>query len=172
MGGRSGSSGIGSYTTADYQRVIQNRINNWLATGTDNLTAEDKRVLEAFISEYSAKKGPVSYAYGLSRGMSMSDAELDALQPGNVFAEGKISSWSNKIGVAQSYAKGHVSDSKPNQVIIRTKSPISKAAKIGDVLPGKYGLGESLVSSKAKFRVDRRKWNSWGYTEIWVTPIN
>lgn len=171
MGGRGGSSGLSSYTTADYQRVIRNRINNWLATGTDNLTAEDKRVMEAFISEYSAKNGPVSYAYGLSRGMSMSDSELEALKPGAVFTEGKISSWSNKVGVAQSYARGHKSDSKPNQVVIRTKDPISRAAKISDVLPGRYGLGESLVSSKAKFRIDRVKKNS-NYTEVWVKPIN
>ena len=171
MGGRSGSSGIGKYTTADYQRVIRNRINDWLKTGKDNLTTEDKRIMESFISEYSAKNGPVQYAYGLSRGMSMSDAELAALQPGSVLAEGKLSSWSNKVGVAQTYARGHMSDSKPNQVVSRTKSPIKQAAKISDVLPGKYGLGESLISSKAKFRVDKRKKNG-NYTEIWVTPVN
>lgn len=171
MGGRGSGSGIGKYTTGDYQRVIRNRINNWLTTGTDNLTTEDKRIMEAFISEYSTKSGPVSYAYGLSRGMSMSDSELEALKPGSVLAEGKISSWSNKVGVAQTYARGHKSDSKPNQVVVRTKDPISRAAKISDVLPGKYGLGESLVSSKAKFRVDRVKKNG-NYTEVWVKPIN
>ena len=171
MGGRGGSSGMSKYTDADYQRVIKNRINNWLATGTDNLSTEDKRIMESFISEYSAKNGPVSYTYGLSRGISMSDSELEALKPGAIFAEGKISSWTSKNGVAQSYARGHKSDSKSNQVVIRTKDPIDRAAKISDVLPGKYGLGESLVSSKAKFMVDRVKKNG-NYTEVWVKPIN
>ena len=169
MGGRGGSSGIGgSYAYADYS----NTITKW-ANDMDNITPKDRRVLESFIQDEVKNVGPVSGAYGISRGISMSNAELDALRVGGTFAEGKLASWSSKVGTAQSFARNNVSDNKPNKVIIRTKEPSYQAAKIGRIMPRKkFGEAESIMSSKAKFEITRMKVDKKNYTEVWVRPIN
>lgn len=170
MGGRTSSSGMGgSYTYSDYSKAVS----KW-ANDMDNITPEDRKVLEAFIQSEVESVGPVSNAYGISRGVSMSDAELDALQVGGVFAEGKLASWSSKVGIAQSFARNNASDDKPNKVVIRMKEPSSQAAKIGRVMSQqkKFGEAESIMSSKARFEIVKMKVDRKNYTEIWVKPIN
>lgn len=169
MGGRGSQSGMGrSYTYDDYSSAVT----KW-ANDMDSITPEDRRILESFIQDEVNNIGPVSSAYGISRGISMSDAELDDLQVGGTFAEGKLASWTSKVGTAQSFARENVSGSKPNKVIIRTKDPSYRAAKIGRIMSRKkYAESESIMSSKAKFKITRMKIDKKNYTEIWVKPIN
>ena len=105
----------------------------------------------------------------------MSDAELNRLEVGGTFSEGKLASWSGQVGQAQSFARNNASDSKPNKVVVRTKSPVSRGAKLAGMVTGsRFAEAETIVSSKAKFKIDRIKKakQSWQYTEVWVTPSN
>lgn len=168
MGGRgSSSAGGGTFSTSDYM----NSLSRW-TNQNENITPRDRQILESLIEERSQELGPVSYAYGMSRGMSMSDSELNALHEGGVFQEGKLSSWTGRIGQAQSFARNNVTDSKPNRVIIRTRSPINQAVRLAGLgFRNRFSEAETLVSSKASFIIDRIRQTN-GYTEVWVTPNN
>ena len=169
MPGRGSSSATGGgYTYEDYARVLT----RW-STDMDRITTEDRKILESFIKDEVRNVGPVKSAYGISRGISMSDAELDKLQVGSEFKEGKLASWSSKVGIAQSFARENTSESKPNKVVIRTKEPSKQAAKIGRIVSTKkFGEAEALMSSKAKFEIVKVKIDRKNYSEIWVKPKN
>lgn len=168
MGGRGSTSAAGGYTYEDYAKALT----KW-STDMDRITKEDRKILEAFIEDEVKNVGPVKSTYGISRGISMSDAELNKLQVGGEFKEGKLASWSSKVGIAQSFARENTSESKPNKVVIRTKEPSGQAAKIGRVMSAKkFGEAEALMSSKAKFEIVKMKIDRRNYSEIWVKPKN
>ena len=162
--------GGNQYTYSDYNNALRKWANNF-----ETINSKDRDILESFIKDRVADVGPVKYAYGLSRGISMSDAELNKLEVGGTFAEGKLTSWSGQIGQAQSFARNNASDSKPNKVIIRTKSPVDQGAKLAGMVTGnKFAEAETIVSSKSKFKIDsiKKAKQNWQYTEVWVTPVN
>lgn len=166
MGGR-GASSTG-YNYSDYQSVVRKWVNDM-----DHITPREKNVLESFIVDSVKNKGPVSSTYGISRGLSMTNNELNNLKVGETFAEGKLTSWSSRVGIAQSFARENTSTSKPNKVIIRTKSPSSQAAKLTGITNlSKYSEAEAIMSSKAKFKIEKIKIDKKNYSEVWVKPIN
>lgn len=154
------------YSEEDYRKTIK----KWVEQ-MDSITPLDADILESFINSQVKSNGSVSYVYGLSRGIAMSNAELNALQVGSVFSEDKLSSWSNRSGIAQSFARNNVTEAKPNMVVIRTKDPMYYGAKLKNALTlSKYDEGEVLVSAKAKFEIIKKKKNG-NYIEIWVHPV-
>lgn len=147
------------YTDIDWVPAIK----RW-AIQNDVVTQDDRNAIEAFI----AQAPPVTNK--ISRGLSMSDEELDNLRVGGVFKEDKLTSWSTRVGIAQAFARHNVSKSKPNLVIVRLDEGTDKAAKIGTLGGRRYDEGEAIMSKNAEFEITKikRERAANGYTTIWV----
>lgn len=158
MGGRGSSSGMGkSYTHEQHVSALR----EW-ATGDYN-SLKHSDVLEDFIR----KSEPVR-VQSLNRGISMTQKQADSISVGDTVSFNGLSSWSSRVGIAQSFARENASDEKPMQVTYRLKGGTDKAAKIGRLGGGRFDEGEAIMSSTAKFKVDRIKKIDRYRLEVWV----
>lgn len=146
-----------TYTSQDWAPAIK----RWVIQN-DTVSEADRKAIEAFISQSS----PITNK--LSRGLSMTETELDNLKVGAVFSEGKLASWSTRVGIAQSFARNNQSDSKPYKVVIRLDEGTDKAAKVGRLGGSKYDEGEVIMSSSASFEVTKIKLDKKNYSTVWV----
>lgn len=157
--GSGGSSSTKSYSSADWNPAIK----RW-AIQNDEVSEDDRKAIEAFISQAP----PVTNK--LSRGLSMSDEELSKLQVGAEFTDGKLASWSTRVGIAQAFARRNVSEAKPNQVVFRLDEGTDQGGKIGGLGGRRYDEGEVIMSGKAGFVITKIKRDRAvnGYTTVWV----
>lgn len=158
MGGRgSGSRMSKTYTHEQHVSALR----EWTTGDYNSLKHSD--ILEDFIRQSE----PVR-VHSLNRGVSMSQEQADFIKIGDSVSFDGLSSWSSRVGIAQSFARNNASDAKPMQIVYRLKGGTNKAAKIGRLGGGRYDEGESIMSSKAKFKVDRIKKIDKYRIEVWV----
>ena len=98
----------------------------------------------------------------------MSREQASSIQVGDEVSLGGLSSWSSRVGIAQSFARENASDAKPIQVVYRLKGGTDKAAKIGKLGGGRFDEGESIMSSTVKLKVSRVKRVDATKMEVWV----
>lgn len=157
FGGRGAFSGGSEYTHEQHVRALE----TWTQGDYNSLKHSD--ILEDFIK----KSQPVE-VQSLSRGVSMSQEQLDNITVGDEVSFDGLTSWSSRVGIAQSFAKNNTTEEKPQKVVYRIKGGSDKAAKIGKLGGGRYDEGESIMSSTAKFVVDRKKKIDAFHTEVWL----
>lgn len=157
MGRKSKSGMERSYSREQHISALR----EW-ATGDYN-SLKHSDVLEDFIR----KSDPVR-VQSLNRGVSMTQEQADSIRVGDSVSFGGLSSWSSRVGIAQSFARENASDTKPMQVTYRLKNGTDKAAKIGRLGGGRFDEGEATMSSKAKFKVDKIKKIDRYRMEVWV----
>jgi len=158
MGGRGSSSSMGkTYTHEQHITALK----EWTTGDYNSLKHSD--VLEDFIRQSDPVK-----VQSLNRGVSMTQEQADSIKVGDSVSFDGLSSWSSRVGIAQSFARENASDAKPMQVTYRLKGGTNKAAKVGKLGGGRYDEGESIMSSTAKFKVDRIKRIDKYKMEVWV----
>ena len=159
MGGRGSGSGI-SKTYTHEQHV--SALKTW--TQGDYNSLKHSSVLEDFI-----RQSEPSRVQSLNRGVSMTQVQAESIKVGDSVSFDGLSSWPSRVGIAQSFARENASDAKPMQVTYRLKGGTNKAAKVGR-LGGlnRYDEGEHIMSSTAKFKVDRIKRVDRYRMEVWV----
>ena len=159
MGGRGGSSGMSrTYTHEQHMSTLE----VWTQGDYNSLKHSD--VLEDFI-----RKSELSKVQSLNRGVSMTQEQADSIKVGDTVSFDGLSSWSSRVGIAQSFARENASDAKPMQVTYRLKGGTDKAAKVGRLGgANRFDEGEHIMSSTAKFKVDRIKRVDRYRMEVWV----
>lgn len=159
MGGRGGSSGMGgSYSHEQHLSALR----EW--TQGDYNSLKHSEVLEDFIRQSEPSK-----VQTLNRGISMTQEQANSIKVGDSVSFNGLTSWSSRVGMAQSFARENASDAKPMQVTYRLKGGTNKAAKIGRLGgANRFDEGEHIMSSTAKFKVDRIKRVDRYRMEVWV----
>lgn len=158
MGRKSKSGMERSYSHEQHVSALK----TWTQGDYNSLKHSD--VLEDFI-----RKSDPARAQSLNRGVSMTQEQADSMKVGDPVSFDGLSSWSSRVGIAQSFARENASDAKPMQVVYRLKGGTDKAAKIGKLGGGRFDEGEAIMSSKAKFKVDRIKKIDRHRMEVWVS---
>lgn len=148
-----------TYTSTDWNPAIR----RW-AVQNDTVSPEDRRAIEAFIRQAPRVDN------NLSRGIAVSPQQEASLEVGGTFSEGKLASWSTRVGIAQSFARNNVTSEKPKMVIVRLDGGTNNAGKIGGLGGRRYDEGEAIMSSSASFVITKIKRDKAvnGYTTIWV----
>ena len=159
MGGRGGSSGMNkSYSHEQHLSALK----TW--TQGDYNSLRHSNVLEDFIRQSEPSK-----VQSLNRGVSMTQGQADSIKVGDSVSFDGLSSWSSRVGIAQSFARENASDAKPIQVTYRLKGGTDKAAKVGRLGgANRFDEGEHIMSSTAKFKVDKVKKVDRYRMEVWV----
>ncbi len=155
---RKGPSGMSKqYSREDYTKELR----EW--TQGDYNSLKHSEVLEDFIQ----KSDPVR-VQTLNRGVSMSRQQAESIQVGDSVSFDGLSSWSSRVGIAQSFARNNATDNKPVEVIYRIKGGSDMAAKVGKLGGRRFDEAESIMSSKAKFKVDRLKKLDSRIMDVWI----
>lgn len=159
MGGRGGNSGMNRVYTRE-QHI--SALRTWTQGDYNSLRHSD--VLEDFIRQSEPSK-----VQSLNRGVSMTREQANSIKVGDPVSFDGLSSWSSRVGIAQSFARENASDVKPMQVTYRLKGGTDKAAKVGRLGgANRFDEGEHIMSSTANFKVDKINKVDRYRMEVWV----